>query len=356
MNYSRSRQIKSGLIYLIIKILDLMELINTLKLFLTVRVCKISKAERIFHLVSKHGGFMKLIMLLAFSLSAMSQDLSNITNWGYHLHTYNTGHLAKISSSQSSLWVIDYSKDGTTSKKFSKNEIRRMKGVNNVMISYFCLGEAEEVRYYWDKMDKSVIIKPNPHFPDNHIVKFWEDSWQQILVKDTPTFGKSYLNRIIELGFDGVYLDTVDDFEIYTDPVERKLRAKQMAELVRKISIAANKVKPGFKIILQNATSFIYELDNPYDELFAYTHAFGIESLFYRGSNYENNPLNPDKWVMDEVRILKNKYNQKIFNVEYIMGTPENHKEYKSLAAKEGLIPLISTRELDGEIITNNQI
>jgi cysteinyl-tRNA synthetase len=261
-----------------------------------------------------------------------------------------------MNSSTNTLWVIDYSKNGTEEEKFSKNEIKTFKGHSNIMISYFCLGEAEKARYYWDNLDQSLIINPNPSFPDNYIVKFWEKSWQDILVRDTATFGKSYLKRIIELGFDGVYLDTVDDFEIYTDAIERRLRAKQMAELVRNIHQAATALKPGFKIILQNATSFLYELDRPYEELLAYTDGFGIESLHYRGPNYENNSFNPDIWVMDEVKTLKNQYKQKIFNVEYIMGLPSEYEIYKQTAEKEGFVPLISKRSLDGNMIKNNQI
>ncbi len=47
----------------------------------------------------------------------------------------------------------------------------------------------------------------------NYKVRYWEDGWQDII------FGNdnSYLKKILDAGFDGVYLDIIDGFEYFED-------------------------------------------------------------------------------------------------------------------------------------------
>lgn len=77
------------------------------------------------------------------------------------------------------------------------------------------IGEAEDYRYYWqlewDINPPSWIDKENPDWQGNYKVQYWNESWQNII------FGsdKSYLDKIIETGFDGVYLDIIDAFEYF---------------------------------------------------------------------------------------------------------------------------------------------
>ena len=82
-------------------------------------------------------------------------------------------------------------------------------------MAYMSIGEAENYRYYWqagwDSAPPSWLDSQNPTFQDNFLVRYWQPEWQEIICHGE----NSYLQRIIEAGFDGVYLDVVDAFEQY---------------------------------------------------------------------------------------------------------------------------------------------
>ncbi|MBN2553148.1 MAG: endo alpha-1,4 polygalactosaminidase [Spirochaetales bacterium] len=126
------------------------------------------------------------------------------------------------------LLVIDTFVDGPKGLEWLEPEdIRSLKqkagGARRLVISYLSIGEAESYRYYWDRSwDRnrdghpdpgapSWLAGENPNWQGNYKVRYWDAQWQAIL------FGTedSYLDRIVALGFDGVYLDIVDAFEFF---------------------------------------------------------------------------------------------------------------------------------------------
>lgn len=103
--------------------------------------------------------------------------------------------------------------------EFSANEIEQLhqkaNGGRRMVIAYMSIGEAEDYRYYWNASWKrgnpSWLDKENPKWKGNYKVKYWDPDWQKIIYGNN----KSYLSRIINAGFDGVYLDIIDAFEYY---------------------------------------------------------------------------------------------------------------------------------------------
>ena len=84
-----------------------------------------------------------------------------------------------------------------------------------MVVAYMSIGEAEDYRYYWQstwKNDKPIwLAKENPNWPGNYKVRYWEEEWQSIIYGNND----SYLKKIIDAGFDGVYLDIIDAFEYF---------------------------------------------------------------------------------------------------------------------------------------------
>jgi cysteinyl-tRNA synthetase len=74
------------------------------------------------------------------------------------------------------------------------------------------LGSAENYRYYWQTdwrlNHPSWIKKKYEGYDDEYWVEFWEKEWQDIIYGSDS----SYLNKIINAGFDGVYLDNVEAY------------------------------------------------------------------------------------------------------------------------------------------------
>jgi cysteinyl-tRNA synthetase len=52
------------------------------------------------------------------------------------------------------------------------------------------------------------IEEENPDWPGNYKVRYWMEEWQRILMGRDD----SCLDRIMDAGFDGVYLDIIDAF------------------------------------------------------------------------------------------------------------------------------------------------
>jgi len=90
-------------------------------------------------------------------------------------------------------------------------------GGKRLVVCYMSIGEAEDYRYYWKNSwkrgDPEWLYKENPDWEGNYKVKYWMDEWKQII------FGEenAYLDKILDSGFDGVYLDIIDAFEYFEE-------------------------------------------------------------------------------------------------------------------------------------------
>lgn len=85
-------------------------------------------------------------------------------------------------------------------------------GGERLLISYMSIGEAEDYRYYWNEEwvpgNPDWIVEENPRWEGNYKVKYWDEGWKKYIYGNT----ESYLQKIIDVGFDGVYLDIIDGF------------------------------------------------------------------------------------------------------------------------------------------------
>lgn len=88
-------------------------------------------------------------------------------------------------------------------------------GGNRLVIAYMSIGEAEDYRYYWQEKwgsnHPAWLAEENPNWAGNYKVRYWEPAWQRIIYGE----GDSYLRKILDAGFDGVYLDIIDAFEYF---------------------------------------------------------------------------------------------------------------------------------------------
>ncbi len=90
-------------------------------------------------------------------------------------------------------------------------------GARRLVLCYLSIGEAETYRYYWQTSWKpgspSWLEAENPDWAGNYKVRYWDPAWQAIITGNDS----SYLKRILDAGFDGVYLDIVDGFEYFEE-------------------------------------------------------------------------------------------------------------------------------------------
>ena len=200
-------------------------------------------------------------------------------------------------------WIIlDVSHSGTASGKWTQQNIAQIRAgkAGRKVIAYFSVGEAEDYRSYWkrswdankdgkpDKSAPAFLDKENPDWKGNYKVRYWQEEWQQIILKA--------LDTIVAQGFDGVYLDIVDGFEHFeNDPqsqryvenrvnpeTKRTFRADMMI-WVQRIAAHARKIKPHFLVIPQNGAQLL-EAD-VYCEIID---GIGVEDLFTDGNSLQS--------------------------------------------------------------------
>ena len=127
------------------------------------------------------------------------------------------GFLNALRAARHDLLVVDtLFNDGTF---LTVAEVQSLKtkpgGGRRRVLAYFCIGEAEDYRWYWQPAWTSDppawLLGENPDWPGNYTVKYWYPEWQSILLDEPDGF----LPRILAAGFDGVYLDLVDAFQLF---------------------------------------------------------------------------------------------------------------------------------------------
>lgn len=165
----------------------------------------------------------------------------------------------KLAAFNCDLAIVDHSSDGSVAGIFTTRQVQRMQrgGRPKLLLAYMSIGEAEPYRFYWQKGWQpgrpAWLERPNPDWPDNFRVRFWDPGWQTVLLGDPA----SYLDRIIDAGFDGVYLDIVDGYETYE--ASRPQARREMVDLVKAIATHARRRRPGFGVFPQNALDLVGE-------------------------------------------------------------------------------------------------
>ena len=189
----------------------------------------------------------------------LARTLAAAKSWGYQLQGVDPDVIAK---SPYDMVVIDYSRDGTDAEALTPADLEKLKrkpdGGRRIVLSYLSIGEAEKYRYYWKWywgwlfgwFAPAWRDRQNTEWRGNYAVRYWEPSWQDIIFAGD----NSYLDRIIKAGFDGVWLDKVDEFEFF----EKKSDAPAlMIAFVSKLAAHARARKAGFLIVPQNGEALL---------------------------------------------------------------------------------------------------
>ena len=177
------------------------------------------------------------------SFAADQRNLTNIPKYPSTPYNVNSDDINAISLARNFLYLINSENFNSTQnfvdtvkltnydiiimdlfhneEIYTSNQIDKLKvkqnGGTRLVICYMSIGEAEDYRFYWDPSWDTVnpiwLDSENPHWPGNYKVRYWEQSWQHII------FGNdnSYLKKILDAGFDGVYLDIIDGFEYFEE-------------------------------------------------------------------------------------------------------------------------------------------
>ncbi|RKX76801.1 MAG: hypothetical protein DRP87_10905 [Spirochaetes bacterium] len=231
---------------------------------------------------------------------SLSSSTVEGSKWLYQLQNADP---KEISGTEFDVLVIDYSRDGTESGRYSRGEMEMLKTgvVDRQVLAYLSIGEAEDYRYYFDSSWVSAITgqpgekapcwlgRTNPDWKGNYKVQYWSEEWQSIVI--------NYLDKIIDDGFDGVYLDIIDAYLYWSDPGNREgftiteeEAALRMINLVKRIAYHARvtRGRGGFLVFPQNGEA-ILQFDTgtgglKADDYLNTINGIGSEDLYYNGT------------------------------------------------------------------------
>jgi cysteinyl-tRNA synthetase len=308
-----------------------------------------------------------------------NERLRAVDDWAYQLQGDPAIDLDALGRTAFDLVVIDYSRDGTESGEFSGGEIAALKsssGGAKIVLAYMSIGEAEVGRFYFDNAwitpdpdanpdgpftltpdAPPFLAPPNPEFPDNFKVRYWEPRWQQIIIHNPgghPDIGDSaaYLDRLLDAGFDGVYLDIIDAFEFFAD--ERDTAAGDMVTFVTAIADYARSRRAEFIVVPQNGSGIIAEVAADLrTRYFADIDGIGAEDTFYFGDADENNPFTPQTSTIEFLREYR-QVGLLVLAIDYLTQRAAIDDFY-GRARAEGWAPYCSVRALDRPTINPSQ-
>ncbi len=261
-------------------------------------------------------------------------------SWHYQLSHVN---VEKLSQTLGDVLVTDYAKQ-EGSLPLTRAEVDRLKkgpdGRQRTVIAYLSVGESEEYRFYWDNDWKTSppdwLGEENCAWPKARRVRYWLPGWKDINYRAPD----SYLRRIIDAGFDGVYLDRVDIYETFEK--ERPTARQEMVEHVAELARTARRLKPGFFVIPQNGEAMLE------DETYRFAiDGLGKESLLHGGSaTAKRNPRDDIQWSLNLLGWLQFE-GKPIFAVEYLLDARHIAATATELRQLH-IVPTFQTRGLDG--------
>lgn len=170
------------------------------------------------------------------SFAADHRELNNIPAYPAAIHNVNDNDITSASDVKNFLYLIN--PEFSTKQQFieavqatnydlvlvdlyfheeelTAADIESLKtkanGGSRLVICYMSVGEAEDYRYYWNGLDKNLICRENPNWKGNFAVKYWEADWKSVIYGNE----QSYLKKILDAGFNGVYLDIIEAYETF---------------------------------------------------------------------------------------------------------------------------------------------
>jgi cysteinyl-tRNA synthetase len=218
--------------------------------------------------------------------------------------------------------------------------LKNSPGGPKIVLCYMSIGQSENYRWYWkpewNTNPPDWLDAPDGVWAGDHWVRYWEPDWQHIIYGTS----NSYLDQILALGFDGVYLDRVDAYWYYQDQ-GRETAAREMVDFILDFTGYARRKHPGFGVFPQNAE----ELGIQFPEYMAAMTGVGVEDLYY-GYPRDHEP-SPPEWTAGREVILDQwvAAGKLVLTIDYT-ARPEQIADAYYRSFSHGFIPYVTDRSL----------
>lgn len=264
-------------------------------------------------------------------------------------------NVAEVRGSAVDLIVADATSGASGGGALTTDDVAALKikpdGSKRLAISYLSIGEAEDYRpdyftpEYMTEDAPDWLLSENEKWKGNRLIRFCEEGWQRTILGDENgrnlynSVEPSPLYKLIELGFDGVYLDRVD---VYGE-VQKQCpdAARKMVDFVSRLAAHARRKNPRFIVILQNAEELL-----EHTAMIEAIDAVAKEDLFYGADHSERE--NPDSMVAPILRHLARARaaGRPVLVLDYLRDPAKRAADRAKIEA-QGFIPYFGPRNLD---------
>jgi len=193
----------------------------------------------------------------------------------------------------------------------------KYKAKKTKFVGYLSVGEVNHNRSYWSLVKgKSFLVEENENWPGAYRVDIRSKEWQDLLLKQI-------IPSIINKGYNGVFLDTVDT-AIYLeqkDPTKYAGSKQAMIDFI----IRMHKEFPDLMIIPNNGLQILNSIG---------PHISGVlvEDLYTRynfeNKTYTKTPIEDTKYKEKYLDLFKVKYNKPVYNVLYSTDSKDEVAKY----------------------------
>jgi cysteinyl-tRNA synthetase len=288
----------------------------------------------------------------ATAVAARARLIGAVRSWAVQMQDLDP---AAAQAAPVDLFVTDATSGAKGGVALTKGDVAALKikpdGSRRLAISYLSIGEAEDYRTdyfgseYMTEDAPDWLMKENRQWKGNRIIRFCEEGWQRTILGDDDgrnvynSLDPSPLYQLIEMGFDGVYLDRVDVYSEVTK--ECPDAARQMVDFVARLAAHAHKKNPNFLTILQNAEELLQD-----PKMVATIDAVAKEDLFYGADHSESeNDAVMIKTVIANLERAKSA-GRPILVLDYL-ADPQRRAADKARIENLGFIPYFGPRKLN---------
>ena len=247
-----------------------------------------------------------------------------------------------------SRWGVDYGPD--TDARLARQcrllvlephhprPIAPLRAPGATLLGYVSFGEVEKSRPYVAALDRAGALRaPNPHWPDARHADLRHPAWTHVLLEEA-------IPAIMALGYDGIFIDTLDNAEAMerADPAG----AKGMVTAAATLLAAVRARFPAIRIMLNRGYAVLPEAAPQIDWLLAEAMA---SRWSFAEKRYELLSESDWQWQADRLRGAKAR-NPRLGLATLDYWDPADTAQVARLYARSraaGFVPCVATLALD---------
>ena len=199
--------------------------------------------------------------------------------------------------------------------------------------AYLSVGEVGPTRSYAQSIKQEWVLGKNDTW-NSTVLDMQSAGWTDFLMRR--------IDSLLKAGYTGLFLDTMDSYQLYAKSAEQRLRQENaIGAFIQRISVQY----PGIKLISNRGFEVL-------DRTGQYLEAVAAESLFASWDNaaqqYVDVSESDRQWLLGKLNTAKSQHGVDIIAIEYM--PPERRAEARQVAtqvANLGFTPWVSTPALD---------